>query len=130
MTLPPDQPQARQEKGERGFEFDAQVTFVRPRSAGEVREMLRGFAARVEPYGTDEVRVVRVTGKVAPDLAREQLRALLESGDASRIEVGLHGFLRSVTGQTDWIPWRRNVILKRGDWAKVAFEEGLRYVLE
>ena len=130
MTLPPDQPQARQEKGERGFELDAQITLPRPRSAEEVHALLRGFHARVEPYGTDEVRVVRVTGKVASELARSQLRALLESGDASRIEVGLHGFLRSVTGQTDWIPWRRNVILGRGEWAEVAFEEGLRYVLE
>ena len=130
MTLPPDQPQAKQEKGERGFELDAQITLARPRSAEEVHALLRGFSARVEPYGTDEVRVVRVTGKVEPQLARQQLRALLESGDASRIEVGLHGFLRSVTGQTDWIPWRRNVILGRGEWEKVGFEEGLRYVLE
>ena len=130
MTLPPDQPQAKQEKGERGFELDAQVTLIRPRTADDVKALLRGFGGRIEPYGTDEVRVVRVTGKVAPELARQQLRALLESGDASRIEIGLHGFLRSVTGQTDWIPWRRNVILGRREWEKVGFEEGLRYVLE
>ncbi len=128
MSAPPAQP--RPQKGERGFEVDAHVTFARPRSAEEVRILLRGFGVRIEPYGTDEVRGARLSGKVEPELARAQLRALLESGDASRIEVGLRGFLRSVTGQMDWMPWRRNVVLGRGEWAAVKFEEGLRYVLE
>ncbi|GAA4017069.1 hypothetical protein GCM10022631_32070 [Deinococcus rubellus] len=117
-------------KGVRGFEFDAHITLSRPRPAGEVRSLLRGFSAHVEPYGTEEVRGARVTGQVERGLASEQLRALLESGDATRIEIGLRGFLRSVTGQTEWMPWRRNVVLSRGEWAKVGFEEGLRYVLE
>lgn len=117
-------------KGVRGFEFDAHITLSRPRPAGEVLGLLRGFGAQIEPYGTEEVRGARVTGQVERELATEQLRALLESGEASRVEVGRRGFLRSVTGQTEWMPWRRNVVLGRGDWAQVGFEEGLRYVLE
>ncbi|WP_293914061.1 hypothetical protein [Deinococcus sp.] len=118
------------QKGERGFELDAHITLSHPRSLSETATLLRGFGGVVEPYGQTEIRSARVTGKVAPELARAQLRALLESGEARRIEIGLHGFLRSVTGQTDWIPWRRNVVLGRGDWEKVGFEEGIRYVLE
>jgi hypothetical protein len=118
------------QKGERGFELDATVTFGRPRSLDEVGVLLRGFGGILEPYGQTEIRSARITGKVDLDLARAQLRALLESGEATRIEIGQHGFLRSVTGQTDWIPWKRNVILGRGEWEKVGFEEGLRYVLE
>jgi hypothetical protein len=111
MSEPTPQPQTTQ-KGERGFELDATVTFGRPRSLDEVGAVLRGFGGILEPYG------------------RAQLRALLESGEALRVEIGQHGFLRSVTGQTDWVPWKRNVVLGRNDWEKVSFEEGLRYVLE
>lgn len=117
-------------KGERGFEFDAHITFVSPRSAAEVTQLLRGFGVQVEPYGHHEVRGARVTGKADLTLALSQIRALLESGQASRIEVGLRGFLRSAAGSTDWMPWRKNVIVPRQDWQKVKFEEGLRYVLE
>ncbi|AWN22561.1 hypothetical protein DKM44_04375 [Deinococcus irradiatisoli] len=120
----------RPDRGQRGFELDAHVTLSRPRTAGEVETLLRGFGAAVEPYGTDEVRSARVSGQVSPELAREQLRALIESGEAARIELGLRGFLRSATGQTEWMPWRRNVVLARGQWQDVKFEEGLRYVLE
>ena len=118
------------QKGERGFELDATVTFGRPRSLDEVSVVLRGFGGVLEPYGRPEIRSARITGKIDLELARAQLRALLESGEALRVEIGQHGFLRSVTGQTDWIPWKRNVVLGRGDWEKVGFEEGLRYVLE
>lgn len=121
---------AKLEKGERGFEIDAHITLSRPQTVDEVRQLLRGFGGRLEPYGQQEVRGARITGKIAPELASEQLRLLLESGAASRIEIGLHGFMRSVTGQTDWVPWRRNVILPRSEWSQVKFEEGLRYVLE
>ncbi len=131
MSAPtPPEPQGKLEKGVRGFELDAHITFSGPHSAEEVGRLLRGFGARVEPYGTQDVRGARVTGQVDAQLAREQLRALLESGVARRIEIGLHGFMRSATGQTDWVPWRRNVVLSRQDWASVGFEDGLRYVLE
>ncbi len=123
-------PAPRPEKGQRGFELDAHVTLSRPRRAEEVLNLLRGFGVQVEPYGAEEVRGARVSGPVSPELAREQLRALLEGGEASRIEVGLRGFLRSVTGQMEWMPWRRNVVLERSQWQDVNFEEGLRYVLE
>ncbi|WP_225429938.1 DinB family protein [Deinococcus detaillensis] len=126
----PAEPQGKLEKGVRGFELDAHVTFSGPHTAEEVTRLLRGFGARVEAYGTQDVRVARVTGQVDTQLAREQLRALLESGAASRVEVGLHGFMRSSTGQTDWVPWRRNVVLGRSDWEQIKFEEGLRYVIE
>lgn len=131
MSAPqPPEPQGKLEKGVRGFELDAHITFSGPHTAEEVARLLRGFGARVEAYGTQEVRGARVTGQVDAQLAREQLRALLESGAASRVEIGLHGFMRSSTGQTDWIPWRRNVVLARTAWEQVKFEEGLRYVLE
>lgn len=117
-------------KGERGFQFDAHITFAAPHTAEDVLERLRGFGVAVEPYGTAQVRGARVTGKADPVQARAQIRALLESAQASRIEVGLRGFLRSATGSMDWMPWRKNVILGRQDWDKVAFEEGIRYVLE
>ncbi len=117
-------------KGERGFEFDAHITFARPHTAAEVGQLLRGFGLIIEPYGSAEVRGARLTGKADLSLALAQIRALLESGEASRIEAGLRGFLRSATGNMDWVPWRKNVVLPRQDWEKVTFEEGLRYVLE
>ena len=99
MSAPtPPEPQGKLEKGVRGFELDAHITFSGPHSTEEVGRLLRGFGARVEPYGTQDVRGARVTGQVDAQLAREQLRALLESGVARRIEIGLHGFMRSATG--------------------------------
>ena len=74
--------------------------------------------------GVDAGRTcTHVIGTRGADRAQDTL-------EAKRVELGLRGFLRSVTGQIEWMPWRRNVVLERSQWQAVNFEEGLRYVLE
>ncbi|BDP41892.1 hypothetical protein DAETH_18610 [Deinococcus aetherius] len=138
MTLPPNprQPSSRTDKGVRGFDLDLHVTFARPLPREEALTVLRpaeGFtvdlyAPHLDPGGP--VPSARLTG---PLRDREAVRALLAAwlqGEARSVEVGLHGFLRSTTGATEWMPWRRNAVLPRSSVGSVAFEEGVKYVLE
>jgi len=117
--------------GVRGHELDTQLSFAQPLSRALAAQTLSGWGLPAELYGQgDEVRGARLTG----DLDREQLHALLrsafEDGLLRGAEVGRRGFLRSTTGSTEWMPWRRNVILTRDRIADVTLEDGLRYVLE
>lgn len=144
-------PTSRTDKGTRGFDLDLHVTFTRPLPEAQARAALLalpGFTVdlyRPHPNPTGQsptgqtppaleaapgVPSARLTGPLTdPDAVRAGLAALL-GGDARYVEVGLRGFLRSAQGQTEWMPWRRNVVLPRADVARVTFEESLRFVLE
>lgn len=135
------------QKGTRGFDLDLHVTFIRPLPRAEALSALlalEGFrvdlyqphpqalrrtdAGSVDPQG--DVPSARLTGPLGdPELVRSGLRALL-GGPARTVEVGLRGYLRSAEGQTEWMPWRKNAVLARADVERVAFAEGVRYVLE
>lgn len=131
------------EKGQRGFELDIHVTFHQPLPrAAALRELLALEGMRVDLYQPhpqamptavevkDEVPSARLTGKLTDEeTVRASLLALL-AGSVRYAEVGIRGFLRRADGQTDWMPWRRTVVLPRQEVARVAFEEGVRYVLE
>ncbi|MFC3832764.1 MULTISPECIES: hypothetical protein [Deinococcus] len=141
LPLPP-------EKGVRGFELDLHIAFVQPLPAAQARAALsvldglrvelyapHASPTRALPAGDDAatgapVPSARVTGPLGdPDAVRASLDALLLSA-ARYVEVGVRGFLRSADGRTDWVPWRRNAVLPRGDTARVAFEQGVKYILE
>lgn len=132
------------EKGVRGFELDVHVAFAQPLPAPQALRTLLALERltaelyrphpRSMPAGLDvpedaPVPAARLTGPLTtPEEVRSGLESLLTS--ARYIEVGLRGFLRSSTGQTEWMPWRRNVVLSRQHLGQVAFEEGVKYVLE
>lgn len=134
MDTPPTS--TRTDKGVRGFDLDLHVTFARPLARDVALAVLRAaegftvdlYAPQDQPQGP--VPSARLVGPLRdPGALRAVLSAWLQ-GEVRTVEVGLHGFLRSVTGQTEWMPWRRNLILPRADVARVAFEEGVKYVLE
>lgn len=134
MDTPPTS--ARTDKGVRGFDLDLHVTFARPLPREEALGVLRaaeGFTVDLyAPHDQPQAPVpsARLIGPLRdPEALRAVLAAWL-SGEVRAVEVGLHGFLRSSTGQTDWMPWRRNLILPRAEVGRVAFEEGVKYVLE
>lgn len=137
------------EKGVRGFELDIHVAFAQRLPAPEALRVLlalEGMTAELYrphphamPAGLDvpedaPVPSARLTGPLEasgsrdPEHIRAGLQAMLSS--ARFIEVGLRGFLRSGSGQTEWMPWRKNVVLPRQAVERVAFEEGVKYVLE
>lgn len=132
-------------KGVRGFELDIHVNFARPLPQAEALAallVLEGFTVelyRPHPKATsrevaaevpDLVPSARLLGPLRdPELVRAGLRALL-GNSARSLEVGLRGFLRSSTGQTEWMPWRRVQVLGRSQLEQVAFAEGVRYALE
>ena len=103
--------------------------------AASVRRGLTAEGFTVDLYAPHDqpqapVPSARLTGPLRdPDTLRAVLTAWLQ-GEVRTVEVGLHGFLRSATGQTEWMPWRRNAVLPRAEVARVAFEEGVKYVLE
>ncbi|WP_135228517.1 hypothetical protein [Deinococcus fonticola] len=131
------------QKGKRGFELNIHVAFAQglPREQALATLLaLEGF--RVDLYQPhphampqavevqDVVPSARLTGPLR-DAAevRAGLQTLL-GGHVRFLEVGVRGFLRSAEGQTEWMPWRRNVVLPRSGVERVAFEEGVKYVLE
>lgn len=144
-------PNTETQKGTRGFELDIHLSFSRPLPEAEARTALLAFDGfRVDLYrphpaptrprseplpevpegGEAQVPSARLTGPLRdPEAVRAGLAALL-GGPARYAEVGLRGLLRSAEGVPDWMPWRRNVVLARGDTARVAFDEGVKYVLE
>ena len=77
----------------------------------------------VDPGGRALGRALRTLGpagvayvETANPLRRLQVRALLAAwlqGEARSVEVGLHGYLRSATGATEWMPWRKNAVRPR-----------------
>ncbi|MFC5847643.1 hypothetical protein [Deinococcus petrolearius] len=143
-------PGTQTQKGTRGFELDIHISFSQPLPEPEARTALLAFDGfRVDlyrphpaptrprseplpgvPAGDVEVPSARLTGPLRdPEAVRAGLAALL-GGPVRYAEVGLRGLLRSAEGVPDWMPWRRNLVLARGDTARVVFEEGVKYVLE
>ncbi len=117
--------------GVRGFELDTQLSFTTPMSRALTLELLRPWGILPELYGQgDEIRGARLSGELEPDTLHELLRAGHENGLFRSAEVGRRGLLRSVTGATEWMPWRRNVVVAWSALADVTLEEGLRYLLE
>lgn len=137
------------DKGVRGFELDIHVAFAEPLSVPEARRVLlaldrltaelyqphpRAMPAGLPVDDSAGVPSARLTG---PLTSADEVRGGLESllPHARYLEVGVRGFLRSASGQTDWMPWRRTVVLSRRELGaqgleQVAFEEGVKYVLE
>lgn len=139
---------SRTDKGIRGFELDIHVAFVRPLPEAEALsallvlegfhvELYRPHPSPLRPVGEQPptfeplaIPSARLTGPLRdPQAVQAGLAALLQA-QARYIEVGLRGFLRSPHGQTEWMPWRRNIILPRMETARVQFSEGAKYVLE
>ena len=134
-------------KGVRGFDLDLHVAFSRPLPRAEALSallVLEGLRVdlyqphpqairRTEAGASDlagEVPSARLTGPLGdPELVRSGLRALL-GGPARTVEVGLRGYLRSAEGQTEWMPWRKNAVLRRTQVEGVGFTEGVKYILE
>lgn len=122
---------AEQKGGVRGFELDTQLTFTASMSRALALELLRPWGIATELYGQgDEIRGARLGGELEIGTLHEFLRAGHEGGLFRSAEVGRRGFLRSVTGATEWMPWRRNVVVAWGSLVEVRLEEGLRYLLE
>lgn len=151
MSVPPGAPppgSPRPEKGVRGFELDIHVAFTQPLPEAEALSallVLDGFHVELyrphpsptkavpedAPAGAPRpVPSARLTGPLRDaDAVRAGLAALLQA-QARYLEVGQRGFLRSADGRTEWVPWRRNAVLARHDSGRVAFEQGVKYILE
>lgn len=134
-------------KGQRGFELDLHVAFVEPLPEAEALAALRVFPnLRAELYRPHPQAISREASAEADPAAlipSARLTGPLEDAEAVRsgfsallgaqarfIEGGVRGFLRSSEGATEWMPWRRTRVLPRRETVAVAFEEGVRYVLE
>lgn len=120
-------------KGVRGFELDIELSFARPLPRPEAEEAVAelGLAdLRAEWYGEGEVRGARLNGDLAPDQARDRLRAAFDRGLLKSAELGQRGFLRSAEGKTEWMPWRRNAVTPQAELDGISFEEGVRYIVE
>jgi hypothetical protein len=126
----------RTDKGVRGHELDLHVTFAQalPREQALAALLaLEGMTVELyAPHDQPEAPVpsARLTGPLRDaEATRTALTGLL-AADARVIEVGMHGFLRSVTGQTEWMPWRKNAVLPRNRVDGVTFDEGVKFILE
>lgn len=122
-----------EKKGERGFELDAHFTFASPVSREDAERFAAAWGLRPTFYTASpggDVRAVRITGKKDAAEVRPLLQMGLEGGTLRSAEVGLRGFLRSPTGSTDYVPWKRNKVLRKDAWREVALEEGVKYLLE
>ncbi|WP_261664021.1 hypothetical protein [Deinococcus sp. Marseille-Q6407] len=125
----------RTEKGQRGFDLDLHVTFRTPLPREAALAALRALdGLTVDLYARldtpAEVPSARLTGPV-PEL--QQLHAALRgwlAGPVRVVEVGRRGYLRSAEGYTEWMPWRRNVVLPRERVDEVGLREGEKYILE
>ncbi|MFC4454852.1 hypothetical protein [Deinococcus sonorensis] len=119
------------ERGVRGFELNAHLTFARPLSRPDALEALRGWQLPPELYGSDDqIRAAFLSGELDRATVLALLRGGLEGGLLRAAELGRRGFLRSVTGTTEWVPWRRNVVVPRGELERVTLEDGLQYLVE
>ncbi|RTR30961.1 hypothetical protein EJ104_00495 [Deinococcus radiophilus] len=129
--MPPSPPQ----KGVRGFDLDMHLTFAQPLPRAQALALVRALPGlTAEPYARPdqpgEVPSLRLTGPPPPwDELRPVLAGWL-AGPVRVAEVGLRGYLRSAEGYTEWVPWRRNVILRRDNLSGVQLREGEKYVLE
>lgn len=118
--------------GERGFDLDIHLSFEQPLDPCEADIMLTpllGLGLTVEYYAAPQSMIpsARLTGQ-SPTAAA--LRSALSAIKARFIEVGLRGYLRSAEGYTEWMPWRKNVILARHDYESIQLDKGVKYILE
>ncbi len=130
-----DLAQTRTDKGERGFALDIHLTFAAPLPREEALELLRVLSGlTAEPYARletpGEVPSARLTGPM-PEASTLQaaLRGWL-SGPVRVAEAGLRGYLRLADGYTEWMPWRKNVVLTRDRVEDAAWREGEKYIFE
>lgn len=120
-------------KGTRGFEMDIELSFAQPVPRAEAEQTVAGLGLadlRAEWYGEGELRGARLNGDLALDQARSALRGAFQAGQLKSAELGLRGFLRSAEGKTEWMPWRRNAVTPKAEVDGIAFEEGVRYIVE
>lgn len=122
------------EKGIRGFDLDMHVAFREMLSHNKAQRALVALSSlglHVEFYAPNPEALVpsaRLNGQApASDLLQEALSSLKE---ARFIEIGLRGYLRSAQGYTEWMPWRKNVVLSREEYSRVLLEKGVKYILE
>ncbi|WP_291426397.1 hypothetical protein [Deinococcus sp.] len=137
MSLPTPQ------TGSKTFELDMHVNFATPLTGEAAKAallVLEGFTVdlyrphpKALPSGHiphELVPSARLMGVLRdPATVRSALEALL-NGSARTVEIGLRGLLRSAQGQTEWMPWRKNVVLPRHAVDQVLFVEGIKYILE
>lgn len=114
----------------RGFELDAHLSFREPLTRAQAERALAAWGLPTTLYGLPEVRSARLTGPLDPEDVRRLLQVGLEGGTLRAAEVGRRGFLRAPDGRTEYMPWTRNKVLPRQQWAQVALEDGVKYLLE
>ena len=115
---------------ERGFRLDIQLSFQEAMAPHEARAGLVPWSLDAELYGGAEVRGARLSGELDPGTLLTLLGAGFEGGLLRAAELGRRGVLRGEGGRLQWMPWRRNVVLGRGDLAGLELADGVRYVLE
>lgn len=114
---------------ERGFELQLQLNWKDALERSRTPLFLEPFAAlQAEFLGEEQwVRTVILRGQMPRAEVLEKLAPLLER--LKYAEIGLRGYLRT-SRSTDYVPWKRNVILKKSELERVLMEEGVKYVLE
>lgn len=128
--------ESRTERGTRGFDLDLHVTFATPLPREEALAVLRQLDAglTVEPYARLDdpqwVPSARLTGPVPQPSALHVALSGWLAGPVRVAEVGQRGYLRSAEGFTEWMPWRRNVVLEPTQVSEVRLLEGEKYILE
>ncbi|WP_027480603.1 hypothetical protein, partial [Deinococcus pimensis] len=86
------------QKGVRGFELDAHLTFAHPLSREDATRTLSAWGLRTTLYGDTEIRAARLTGVLDAQEVRRLLEVGLHGGVLRGAELGLRGFLRSPSG--------------------------------
>ncbi len=138
------------QKGIRGFQIDMHVSFKQPLPEAEALFVLGGFQSLTlelyTPHPTplqrsqpDEIRKpqanlkapsARLTGTLSNPEDFKALLTELLSQHARSIEIGQRGFLRSIDGYIEWMPWRKNTIVSKENLEMIVFQEGIKYILE
>jgi len=113
----------------RGFELQIQLTWSEALERRRTPLLLERFAAlQAEFLGEGEqVRTTILRGQMPRDEVLALLNPLLER--VKYAEIGLRGYLRSERS-TEYMPWKRNVIVKKPELERVLLEEGVKYLLE
>lgn len=122
-------------KGERGYELDMHFTFARPLPHGQaiaIAAQFEGLQAELYAPHDDPTGLVPSLRLTGPWTDAGVLQALLTPllGLVRVIEVGRRGFLRSATGQMEWMPWQRNSILSAEELPGIHLKEGIHYIVE
>lgn len=124
-------PEVTPQKGVRGFELDMHLSFIQPLTVSTchtvlaaVRNVLQQSHLELYQPAHDPqapVPSARLTGPLKQhaeqaekadnwDLLKQVLTILLRQ-HVRIIEAGQRGLLRSAEGYTEWMPWRRNVVV-------------------